>query len=183
MTLAAQSIDAQASERRAQREGELHLDDLLALDAPKLAPLYASARVPRLSAIRGDLRGRMLAPAILSPGWSALMRTWAGSSLFPWLGKSFCPLGEDAGRGLNRVGTDRFRVFAFDTFVGRSRAGDFDAVQLDYDLPENPFFIRPIKDEIRELRPGLYLGQAYLVLPSSTHMVLYFGLTRDDHAA
>jgi hypothetical protein len=36
--------------------------------------------------------------------------------------------------------------------------------------------IRAIKDEIRELRPGLYLGQAYLHLKSDDHLVLYFGL-------
>lgn len=157
----------------------LTLDDLLAVDPARLRALYEGARVPPLSAIRGDLRGRMLAPTILPPKLSAAMRTWAGTSYFPWLGKSFCPLGQDHGRGINRVGSDRFKLFSFDTFIGRSRAGDFDAVQLDYDLPENPFFIRPIKDEIREVRPGLYLGQAYLSLPTATHLVLYFGLTSD----
>jgi hypothetical protein len=164
------------------RRGEVELDDLLTLDPVRLERMYVEARVPQLSSIRGDLRGRMLAPTILSPKVSAAMRTWAGTRAFPWLGKSFCPLGEDSGRGINRVGSDRFKLFSFNTFVGRSRAGDFDAVQLDYDLPENPFFIRPIKDEIREVRRGLYLGQAYLALPSDTHLILYFGLTSDDAA-
>ena len=72
---------------------------------------------------------------------------------------------------------DRIRLYRFETYVGRSRAGDFDCVQLNYDLPENPFFIRPIKDEIREIAPKLYLGQAYLQLRAKTHLVLYFGLT------
>jgi hypothetical protein len=43
-------------------------------------------------------------------------------------------------------------------------------------LPENPFFIRAIKDEIRELAPGLYLGQAHVEVKGKTTLVLYFGL-------
>jgi hypothetical protein len=61
--------------------------------------------------------------------------------------------------------------------VGRSRAGEFDAVQLDYDLSPNPFFIRAIKDEIREIGPGLWLGQAYAQIQGKAHLVLYFALS------
>ena len=32
----------------------------------------------------------------------------------------------------------------------------FDAFQLDYDNRDNPFFVRAIKDEVRQLRPGLF---------------------------
>jgi hypothetical protein len=53
-------------------------------------------------------------------------------------------------------------------------------VQLDYDHAENPFFIRAIKDEIRELSPGLYLGQAWLLVGAKAHLGLYFGLTSQD---
>jgi hypothetical protein len=49
-------------------------------------------------------------------------------------------------------------------------------VQLDYDHPENPWLIRAIKDEIREVRPGLYLGQAYFQLRTGPRLVLYFAL-------
>ncbi len=154
------------------------LDALLRLDVPALEALYAKARVPMLESVEGDLRGRMLATTVLRGVTARLVRRWASSDGFPWRGKSFRPHGRDAGEGINRVFTDRLRLYRFETSVGRSRAGDFDAVQLDYDLPDNPFFIRPIKDEIRELGPGLYLGQAYLALPSSTPLVLYFGLTR-----
>jgi hypothetical protein len=152
------------------------VDALLDLDAGALRRLYEGARVPRLSAVAGDLRGRMLAfPALAGP-LAAVPRALARSSRFPWRGKSFTPAGEDRGEGVNRVISDRLRLFRFATFIGRSRAGDFDAVQLDYDNPGNPFFIRPIKDEIRELRPGLYLGQAYLAIGGAERLVLYFGL-------
>ena len=68
------------------------------------------------------------------------------------------------------------RLYRFETTVEPSLAGDFDAVKLDYDLPENPFFIRAIRDEIRELSPGLYLGQAYARTGGAFRLWLYFGL-------
>ncbi|MEZ4450311.1 MAG: hypothetical protein R3B09_12610 [Nannocystaceae bacterium] len=127
-------------------------------------------------AIRGDLKGRMLATVILPESVEALARWWASSAAFVWRGKSFEPHGRGRGEGLNRVLGDRLRLFRFHTHVGRSRAGDFDAVHLDYDLPQNPRLIRAIQDEIRMLRPGLYLGQAWLALGRDPRLVLWFGL-------
>jgi hypothetical protein len=153
------------------------LDDLLRLDADALAALYRSARVPRLADVAGALRGRMLAVVGLPPVLRAPVRACAASDLFPWRGKSFTPRDGERGEGINRVLSDRFTLFRFTTFVGPSRAGAFAAVQLDYDHASNPFFIRAIKDEIRELRPGLWLGQAYAAVGKKEHLVLYFGLS------
>jgi hypothetical protein len=172
--------DKTHSYETAYTEAPHKLDELLALDAETLGKLYANATVPRLSDVRGDLRGRMLAiPSLEKSPVTRLIRMWAGSSRFPWRGKSFDPKSEDHGVGSNRVVHDRVKLFSFETYVARSRAGDFDAVQIDYDHAPNPFFIRAIKDEIRELRPGLYLGQAWLQLPKRKPILaLYFGLER-----
>jgi hypothetical protein len=153
------------------------LDELLRLDAETLASLYRGASVPKLEGIAGDLRGRMLAWPAVRGRAAELLSKIAASDHFPWRGKSFNPLGAGAGEGVNRIVSDGVKLFKFTTSVGPSRAGAFDAVQLDYDHASNPFFIRAIKDEIRELRPGLYLGQAYLHLKDRDHLVLFFGLT------
>lgn len=155
------------------------LDDLLWVPVEELAELYARAAVPQINELYGDMRGRMLevvaeVPAILRRP----VRRWAGSGSFPWRGKSFRPLADTVGRGINRVVSDRWRMYPFLTSVQPSRAGDFDAVELDYDLPENPFFIRAIKDEVRTLREGLFLGQAYLCIGDEEHLALYFALSR-----
>ncbi len=140
------------------------LDALLDLAPHELGRMYEEARAPRLGDVRGDLRGRMLAWSILDnhPRIAAGLRAFAGAKTFPWRGKSFKPFTEENGEGINRVFSDRFRLFRFETFIGPSRAGDFDALQLNYDLSGNPPVIRSIKDEMRELEPGLWLGQAYL---------------------
>jgi hypothetical protein len=157
------------------------LSDLAALSSSEARALYESARVPRLTDVRGDLRGRMLALEGTSNGWLArALRAFARWSLFPWRGKSFTPLSEDHGEGINRVFSDANprRWYRFETRIGPSRAGAFDAFHLDYDNAANPFFIRAIKDEIREVAPGLYLGQAYLVTKRRSRLVLYFGLQK-----
>src|SRR5687767_10743589 len=138
------------------------LDDLLALAPAQLEELYAQASVPTIPSLSGDLRGRMLAWQGLSGPLAKVIQLLGSSNRFPWRGKSFSHEGELSGEGINRVLLDKWRLFKFTTFVGPSRGGAFDAVQLDYDHPQNPGFIRMIKDEVRQLRPGLYLGQAYL---------------------
>jgi hypothetical protein len=153
------------------------LDDLLDLDPARLAALYAAATVPSLGDLMGDLRGRMLAWHGVSGLPAQALRALGRWQRFPWRGKTFRGAGE-RGEGDNRVFADRLHLFQFETSIGPSRAGAFDAVHLDYDRPPNPFFIRAIHDELRQLRPGLYLGQAYLMRPGTPRLVLYFGLER-----
>jgi hypothetical protein len=158
------------------------LDALLARPARELERIYRNARTPRIPEVEGDLRGRMLAwPSLEAhPAIASAIRTFAGSGAFPWRGKSFRPFDEDRGEGINRVFADRLRLFRFDTSIARSRAGDFDALQLDYDLDANPSFVRRIKDEIREIEPGVWLGQAYFVSPRRQFLWLYFGLAKRE---
>ena len=174
--IGAQSIDGVSYGQAHKTNVGLGLDDLLKLDAASLDQLYRNASVPSLSAVRGDLRGRML--SVLGPLRMPLspLSALASSDWFPWRGKTFDPADEQHGFGINRVFTDRLKLFRFATSIGPSKAGPFDALQLDYDLPENPWFIRRIEDEIRELSPGLWLGQAYFRTRAAAHLVLFFGL-------
>lgn len=155
------------------------LDDLAALSAAECLALYRSGRTPTVGDLDGDLVGRMLAVPGAGPFGGAL-RSFARSRAFPWRGKSFRSLSAERGEGINRVFGDSSprRWFRFETFVGPSRAGDFEALQLDYDNPGNPFFIRAIEDEVREVAPGLWLGQAWLVVGRRAHLAVYFGLQK-----
>jgi hypothetical protein len=156
------------------------LDDLAAMKPAALAALYQAAATPVLRDMDGHLVGRMLAITVLPRLLFGFLRWFAAWGRFPWRGKSFTAREDGRGEGINRVFGDRNprRWFRFDTFVAPSRAGAFDAVQLDYDNPGNPGFIRAIKDEVREVAPGLYLGLAYLVWRGKPRLILYFGLSR-----
>lgn len=169
----------QPAERRTGTPTEPGLDDLATLSAREALALYRSGRAPRLTDLRGARHGRFIALEGTKHGWLArALRALFGSRLFPWRGKSFAPLAESHGEGVNLLLSDSKprRWLRFETYVARSRAGDFDALHLDYDTPENPFFVRALKDELREVAPGLYLGQAYFVTRRRARLVLYFAL-------
>jgi hypothetical protein len=154
------------------------LDDLADLDCAALLALYRQGDTPAIAAVVGDLRGRMLAVRGAGGWLFRMLRAFARWRFFPWRGKSFTARSATEGEGINRVFSDRkpARWFRFATRIEPSRAGAFDAFQLDYDNPDNPFFIRAIKDELREVAPGLYLGQAYVVIAGRPRLALYFGL-------
>jgi hypothetical protein len=178
----AQELPPPAVPSVAADPGPISLDDLAARDPAELAALYACGRPPALEDMNGALVGRMLAVPALPRLLAGFLRWLAARASFPWRGKSFTAKGGGRGEGINRVFGDRSprHWFRFETFVAPSRAGAFDAVQLDYDNPGNPGFIRAIKDEVREVGPGLglYLGLAYLVWRGRARLVLYFGLAK-----
>lgn len=156
------------------------LDDLARLDALSLRDLYRRATVPSIAELDGDLKGRMLAVRGAGRIWFALLRAFAAWRHFPWRGKSFASHTNGLrGDGINRVFGDEapLRWFRFETLIGPSRADGGQAFQLDYDNPDNPFFIRAIKDEVRAVGPGLFLGQAYVVLFGQPRLALYFALS------
>lgn len=155
------------------------LDDLAGLDAQALIELYRCARTPTVADLDGKLKGRMLAvPSLKGRPIVDMLKHFAADGPMPWQGKTFTSHGDRGGEGINRVFGNRANWYRFRTFVGPSRIGNFDAVQLDYDIEGNPFFVRPVKDEVREVAPGLWLGIAYLHTAGNDHLGLYFGLSR-----
>jgi hypothetical protein len=153
------------------------LDDLAAKSVRELALLYATGTVPRLRDLDGTPRGRMLTwvgPLGKGAAWRALRR-FARSRTFPWGGKSFASRTDAEGRGVNRVLLvgDQFE---FATRIGPSVVDGKPCVILDYDQPTNPWFIRKIHDELRQVGPRTYLGPAMWKGTSGETLVLYFAI-------
>jgi hypothetical protein len=142
----------------------LGLDDLAKMHESKLEALYRGGSPPKsFFELDGRPKGRMLAVRVAKRGRAFDgLRRFAGAKAFPWGGKSFFKETETTGRGINRVrlGPLRFDWYPFDTRVEASLVDGKDTVLLDYDKAENPFFIRKIRDEIREIAPRLFLGPA-----------------------
>lgn len=153
------------------------LDDLVFLEHDELRLLYENAQAPSMRDLSGPLRGRMLAVPALPDAVTALPRAWARTKRFPWRGKTFSPISDAAGEGINRVGSDRVSLFRFTTAITPSRHDARPALELDYDHPSNPFFIRAIEDEVRTIAAGLWLGQAWLRTGRTKTFVLWFALT------
>jgi hypothetical protein len=157
---------------------KLSLDSLARLDSDELGRLYANGKVKDVGALEGRPTGRMLAVRGLSKksGVAKTIRRFAGSRGFPWGGKSFSGQGL-AGNGVNRVHLGgRHTLFNFLTQVTPSVVDGTPCIALDYDLPDNPGFIRKIHDEVREVDEGLFLGPAMFKGQGTPALVLWFAL-------
>ncbi len=154
------------------------LDDLAALDVDALEALYRAGALPStLRALDGSPTCRMLAIRGLDRGTPfGAIRSLAAASFFPWAGKSFEASSDGDGTGINRVrlGGSR-RWFPFHTRVEPSAIDGAPCILLDYDLAANPKPIRMIRDELREVAPGLFLGPAMLDTgKSDPRLILFF---------
>jgi hypothetical protein len=179
------NLGTETKEHGARASRGLDLDALAKRDADALGRLYARGTVPaRLDALEGNPRGRMLAVRHLDHGpVGAALRGLAGLASFPWGGKTFQGSGE-RGTGINRVHLGgRHALFPFRTFIRPSVVDGAPSVTLDYDLPDNPAFIRAIHDEVREIEPGLFLGPAMWKGQKGPTLVLWFALDTRVQAA
>lgn len=156
----------------------LDLDALAAMSIRELTELYERGTVPdSIGALDGNPTCRMLTMVGgLGRGAPArALRAFARSGRFPWAGKTFASRSADEGTGDNRVrlaGTRHW--FPFDTRVEPSAIDGKPCIVLDYDKPENPWFIRQVHDELREVAPGLFLGPAMWKTRNDPALVLYF---------
>ena len=163
----------------------LDLDVLATRDVDSLDVLYRRGAVPSIPTLDGNPTGRMLAIRGLDRGpVAARLRALAGASFFPWGGKSFASRGATRGLGVNRVHLGgSHKLFPFITTIEPSVIDGAPCVRLDYDLPENPWVIRHIHDEVREVAPRLFLGPAMWRGESEHTFILWFALDANRAAA
>ena len=100
-----------------------------------------------------------------------------GGQLVSWLGKKF---DADSASGINlfddggRMSTERQ---PFKTYYGNGlRDKNLNVLVLDYDIPENPFWLRYIRDEIVQVAPNQYLGKLHLRVIGFAFTLGYFEL-------
>lgn len=160
----------------------LDLDTLAARSYAALEALYRAAQPPAsMRAVDGVPKGRMLAIRHIDGApVGPLVRALAASPRFVWDGKTFSSRSQEEGAGINRIripgALGRQDLFPFHTFFGPSALDGGRALILDYDLPQNPPWIRKVHDEIREVAPGLFLGPAMWKTASGPTPLLWFAL-------
>ena len=166
-------------------DSTLTLNDLSERGVSELDKLYTQATMPaNMNALDGRPKGRMLAiKGTDRTPLAGLIRMISKASLFPWGGKSFQSTNTKEGSGINRINLTLLQRnwFPFKTVVEPSAIDGKQCIYLDYDLAGNPWFIRRIRDELREVSPGLFLGPAMWKDKSGdASLLLWFALdTRD----
>src|SRR5215469_1471439 len=123
---------------------------LLSMSSQQLDDLFGSSPA-------GDIpNGEAQGTAIIAPGTTFSKDTAEVISLFGWKGKTF-----DAAHGTLR---NRILAFGIDAIVAEVYKGEswFDGnecIVLDYS--KTSIVASHIRDEIRQIGPGLYLGVVY----------------------
>ena len=99
--------------------------------------------------------GRGTALILTNTFMSRFLSGWA--RLGAWKGKQFA---NDGASLRNLISPFGIKAIKAAVYVGPSRIDDRPCVVLDYS--QTSFVARPIRDEIREVAPNLYLGMVFL---------------------
>jgi hypothetical protein len=173
-----------------------HAVAMLRLDRPlglaEIEALFVAGKPAE--GLIGPHKGRLLATTVgygLDGPFEGLARLWT-----PWRGKDFSRRAAEGvnlfttgGRRAIRIGFPRYRgladtedgasAFTFATSIGPSAVrADRTVLRLDYrDVAENPTFpVRRVLDELVQVQPGLYLGQAMMTWGGRLRRVAWFSL-------
>ena len=116
-----------------------------------------------ISNLNGEYRGKV-------PGYSVR-----------WQGKTF---NQAKSSGINRFQENNTIVnkYPFKTYVGRGlRDQDMEVIKIDYNQPDNPWWLRFIVDEIVTVAPNTYLGKVHLrLMPRVVFTMGYFTLEKSQ---
>ena len=124
--------------------------DLLSLSQAELDELYANSPVGEIPS--GDTQGT----AIVKPTWFGKVAAPL-ARLLCWQGKVFNPVGKDLKNKVTPFGIRSIRamVYVGDSWMVKGQQ----AIVIDYS--KTSFVAQKIRDEIRQVGPGLYLGKVF----------------------
>lgn len=160
---------------RPARTGRPHIDELVNLSRRELDEVFLAGSTPTMREMEGLVDGNVLSGTlILNNQW---LKNFLNLGWFIWRGKVFESVSSSIrGRGINRfrIGPFKFLRFHCDTMISRPLVGSNDVFCLDYDQSGNPWYIRRIRDDIRKIDEGLFLGSANFMLLGKHRFVVYF---------
>ncbi|MGE5635572.1 MAG: hypothetical protein ACM3UV_01340 [Nocardioidaceae bacterium] len=159
------SAAGSAAERR--RRPPVTVDDLLGMSQLQLDELFRGSRPGAIPAGFG-------AGTVIVPTPSPLPRVAASVARLGWRGKLFNRESHDL---LNSLLPFGIRAVRAEVSVGTSLLDGKPAIVLDYS--RTSLVAHYIRDEVREVAPGLYLGFLYFAGRRTINIVLAFGAQRD----
>jgi hypothetical protein len=131
------------------------VQDWLGMSREQLDELYRQAEAGSIP--NGDTRGTPIVTG------SSAARAFAHfARLFAWQGKVFDMFAEDGSAGVlvNKVTPLSLSFVVAKVYRQPSWMDGKDTIVIDYS--STSFFFRAVRDEIREVEPGVYLGKVWL---------------------
>ena len=140
----------------------------LALSRDELDKIYKDASAGTIPV--GDTRGTaIVAGSLLAKGFAVFAR------LFSWQGKVFDMFAADCDKGLliNKITPFSLSFIVAKVYRDASWMDGKETIVIDYSTTS--FFAKKIRDEIREVEPGIYLGKVWF----GKKRILDFALNRN----
>lgn len=126
----------------------------LSLSREELDQVYQQAEAGTIPS--GDTRGTaIVAGSLLARAYAIFAR------LFGWQGKVFDLFAADCDKGLliNKITPFSLSFIVAKVYRDKSWMDDKETIVIDYSTTS--FFAKKIRDEIREVEPGIYLGKVW----------------------
>jgi hypothetical protein len=136
---------------------------LLEMSPDELAALFRSSPAGEIPV------GKMHGTVLVAPGTEIAAPTKKFAQLLVWQGKVFDPVKADLRNLILPFGIKAVRA---KVYKDSSWFDEQETIVLDYSTTS--FVARKIRDEIREVSPGVYLGLVFW----GRKMILHFALTR-----
>lgn len=138
-------------------------DDFLKMSAKRLDDIFRQSPVGEIPNGEGD------GLAIIAPGTDISDEIASFVHLFTWKGKVF-----DAAKGelRNKILPIGTKAIVAKVYKDRSWLDDKECIVLDYS--KTSLLAKWIRDEIREVSPGIYLGVVYFGKKKLIHFALKF---------
>ncbi len=126
----------------------------LAMDRDKLDEIYMNAAAGAIPS--GDTRGTAIVAGTLFARWYARF-----ARLFGWQGKVFDLFPPDQQNGIliNKITAFSLTFIVAKVYKDASWMDGKETIVIDYS--KTSFFAKNIRDEIREVEPGVYLGKVW----------------------
>jgi hypothetical protein len=148
------------------------VSELRSLTHEGLLARYRGGSCPeRIDVLDGDPAGIGIGLSVLAGGrLDHVLRRQAAGRRFVWHGKSFRSLTATEGRGVNRFAVGRvIRALPFRTSIAGSLLDGRPAIALD-------FGAAPVRDELREVLPGVFLGPTGVRLRGRYRQLAWFAI-------
>ena len=140
--------------------------DLLNMSQAEIDELYKQGSVGEIP--DGDGKGI----AIIAAGTILVKVLALISKLFFWQGKFFY---REQKFFLNKIAPFGIRAFKGEIYKGDGRFCEGEAIILDYS--QTSFIFKKVKEEMREIAPGLYLAQVYVGEKRVSNFTLEFPIS------
>ena len=140
------------------------LADIERLSKSEVMQLFHSAAPPAITDLQGEYRAKNLAVGIMAPAADFYTQHFFGPGR--WLGKGFRAEASQNGRGYNVFGENGSeatirRTRQMRTSIGTSVFDKKASFKLDYS-PFNSGVVDGMRDELRKINPGLFIGMGYM---------------------